>query len=259
MFAWLGLTRNRAKIPEYRALRAVPSRGLPAALAALESTEAHRARIDTIRQELLSEPQRPADDQPLLTTLVVPRRGGVLTMPLPDGSQCLPMFSTAVRAADYARTILSRGPTVEHLRSSPAQCARMLSDLRESGITSVTLDRCPRCMVSMTYRTTSLDSAERIVTMWSIQKASEIARVELYAGFASEAASAGRFDVARDVALEAVGHVTLEDPRLHELLRRLAVSLGDRALLRDAEAFLAFLNVATEQEQRPAPSSASGA
>jgi len=47
-------------------------------------------------------------------------------------------------------------------------------------------------------------------------------------------------EVARDVALEAIGHVTLEDPRLHFLLGQLALGLSDRVLLREARAHMAF-------------------
>ena len=48
--------------------------------------------------------------------------------------------------------------------------------------------------------------------------------------------------LARDVALEAVGHVTMEDPRLRLLLGQVAIRLGDRRLLGEAKAFLDFFN-----------------
>jgi hypothetical protein len=54
---------------------------------------------------------------------------------------------------------------------------------------------------------------------------------------------AGRLKEARDVTLQAVGHASLEDPRLHLLLGQLAVGLGDGPLLREAKAFLHFLNL----------------
>ena len=68
-------------------------------------------------------------------------------------------------------------------------------------------------------------------------------RTELYLAYALDAARASRLEEARDVALSAVGHVSLEDRRLRLLLGQLAVALGDRTLLREAKAFLRFLNL----------------
>jgi hypothetical protein len=48
-------------------------------------------------------------------------------------------------------------------------------------------------------------------------------------------------EVARDVALQVVGHVTPDNPSTHLLLGQVAVALGDRTLLREARAFLTFL------------------
>jgi hypothetical protein len=62
----------------------------------------------------------------------------------------------------------------------------------------------------------------------------------LYFAYALRSARAGQLEVARDVALEAVGHVSLEDPRPHLLLGELAVALRDRTLLQEAQAFLRF-------------------
>jgi hypothetical protein len=92
-----------------------------------------------------------------------------------------------------------------------------------------------------------------VVTVWSIHKAGELARLELYLDFATQAAGERRTDLARDVALETVGHVTMEDPRLHLLLGKLAVLLKDKALRRDAEAFLSFLNVERYQDRLREP------
>jgi hypothetical protein len=77
-----------------------------------------------------------------------------------------------------------------------------------------------------------------VITVWAIQKASEILRAELYLAYASGLARRGQLDAARDVALETVGHVTMENPRVHLLLGQLAVGLGDRPLLREAKTCL---------------------
>ena len=69
-----------------------------------------------------------------------------------------------------------------------------------------------------------------------------MARADLYLKFALEAARDGELETARDIALQTVGHVTLEDGRSHFLLGQIAVALRDRRLLREAQAFLQFLD-----------------
>lgn len=79
-----------------------------------------------------------------------------------------------------------------------------------------------------------------MLALWAIHKATEIARLQLYCAYALRSARAGQLEAARDVALEAVGHVSSEDPRPHLLLGELAVALGDRTLLQEAQMFLRF-------------------
>ena len=83
-----------------------------------------------------------------------------------------------------------------------------------------------------------MNSTAKVITSWKIFKATEMARLVLYFDYAQNAAKVGKFMVARDVALETVGHVTFEDPRLHLLLGKLGVQLGDKQLLREAIRFL---------------------
>jgi len=86
-----------------------------------------------------------------------------------------------------------------------------------------------------------MNSAKNVIAMRNIFKATEIARCGLYWTYARLAARSGDFLLARDVALELVGHVTLEDPRSHLLLGKLAIQLRDKRLLREAKEFLVLL------------------
>jgi len=164
-----------------------------------------------------------------------------MNLNLPDnGGQCLPIFSTPLRAADYARTLLHAGPRVRYLSTSPQQAVGMLRDVEEMGIRSFVLDPCPRCSVFTAIQCTSVKTGDDAVALWAIFKATEFSRATLYLTYALCAARAGRLEIARDVALETVGHVTLDDPRLHLLLGQIGVGLRDRTLFREAGEFLAF-------------------
>jgi len=56
-------------------------------------------------------------------------------------------------------------------------------------------------------------------------------------------ARTGALDEAREIVLETVAHVSLEDPRAHLLLGQIAVAQQDRTLLREAKAFLQFFQL----------------
>lgn len=243
MLDWLAGKRNRRELPEYSALRSTPTRGLPPDLKEAEDSESFTTSRENLQCELRKPPRRPLDDEPLFMELLEANGSGVVYITLPAGGRCLPVFSTPVRAFDYVRTLLATGPTVRYLHSSPVQLAQMLRDVEAIEIKTLALDRCPRCSIFTNVGTPSLKAADDLIGVWSIFKATELARLNLYFSYALEAARAGRIETARDVAMETVGHVSPEDPRPHLLLGELAVKLRDRKLLREARAFLRFLNL----------------
>lgn len=243
MLDWLFGKRKSKELPEYSLLRSMPTRGLPTELAEKERRETFSLRQDSLQRELLESPRRPADDKPLLTTLLGNEGSGVVTIRLPEREdRCLPVFSTSYRAADYKQTLLPHGPTARYLVSSPVQFIRMLRDLEALTIRSFAFDPCPRCTIFNSYYSCSVKAPGDVVTIWAIHKATEFARAELYFAYALESARAGRLEVARDVALETIGHVSLEDPNTHLLLGQVAVGLRDRVLLQEAKASLRLLN-----------------
>jgi len=243
MLDWL-LGRKRGELPLYDGLQSQPSRGLPPELAGREADESFAARVEALRRELLEPPRRPDDDAPLFVVLLDAGGRGVVTLDLPgDGGRCLTAFSTPVRAADYVQTLMAAGPRAQYLHSSPEEFARLLGDLEGVGIGVFAPDRCPRCPTFNIVATDSVRTADDALAVWAVFKSSQRARADLYFEFALDAARAGRLEVARDVALEAVGHVTMEDPRPHLLLGQLGVGLGNRGLVREAKAFLGFLRL----------------
>ena len=246
MLEWLlGKKKRGGELPLYAGLRSFPSRGIPPELAGREADESFAARAEALQRGLLVPPRRPQDDGPLFTLLLDAGGRGVVTLDPPGGGggPCLPAFSTPLRAADYAQTQLGAGPAVGYLHSSPAEFARLLGDVGGAGITSFALDRCPRCPTFGAVTIGPAMTAGDVLRLWAVFKSTELARADLYVEFALDEARAGRLAVAREVALETVGHVTPEDPRAHLLLGQLGVGLGDRGLVREARAFLGFLGL----------------
>ena len=241
MFDWLKRAKNNDGLPEYSAIRQTPNRGLPAELQAREASEDFRARRSAIELRHREDSRRPREDEPLFTALVARNQNGMLTMALPDGTQCLPVFGSPHRAFDYTHTLLAKGPATSYLSSTPIQLASMLGKLREMGIGHFALDRCPRCSVAVTIDSASIRGADDLITCWILSRAADLARIELYLDYAREAALSGTRMVAREVAFETVAHVGFEDPRPHYLLGQVAVALDDRELLKEAKAFLRYL------------------
>ncbi len=178
--------------------------------------------------------------------MLVDPDGNFVAVNLPDDdARCIPVFSTPFRAADYYRALLNRGPRLQYLCSNSIQFLQMVRAFEESGIDWITIDRCPRCsnVIIRVIGTTSIKAPDDAVVLWAIHKAGELARAELYLAFAQESARAGKLELARDVAVEAVGHVTMEDPRLHLLLGKIAIVRGDGRLIGEAKAFLEFFGM----------------
>lgn len=233
---------RRRELPEYAALRAAPSRALPPDLAEHERSDTFATHRETIQRDLITRGREAADEGPQLVSLLAADGSGLLTMALPeDQGRCLLVFSTAFRAADYLQALDVPGPPLQYLASPPSKVVDLLRDVHASGIEQFALDRCPRCDVFTTIACDSVTSTDAAITAWAITKATEFARLDLYTEYVVGAARLGRFEVARDVALETVGHVSLEDPRPHLLLGQLALALGDRDLLGEARAFLQYL------------------
>jgi len=163
--------------------------------------------------------------------------------------RCLLVFSSQLRAADYAR-IQMPGEKFERCCSTPAQAVMVIQQCCEDTNTSdVALDRCPRCDVLTALSVANLDTADKLIHAWKLLKAVDIARCDLYWNYARIAAREDNLVVARDVALQLVGHVTAEDPRTHLLLGKLAIRLRDQQLLREARSFLDLLKQPAVQEE----------
>jgi hypothetical protein len=245
MLEWLtGKKKHKDELPAYSRLKLTPMCGIPPELAGSEASEFFETRRDARQHELLEPAVRPADDEPLFTELVGTEDETFVTITLPDDSGgCLPVFSSPLRAGDYVQTLLPEGPSVRYLRSTPRELAEMRPAVEEAGVKAFTLNRCPRCDTFGAVGSGSVRTADDLLAVWAVFKATELERANLYFAFALVSARAGWLEDARDVALETVGHVTLEDPRPHLLLGQLGVGLGDRRLVREAKAFLRFLGV----------------
>jgi hypothetical protein len=125
------------------------------------------------------------------------------------------------------------------------QLLKLLSSLRDAGIETLALDRCPRCS---TFATVTLDESatqDTLISLWAISKATELARLNLYLNYAQTLAVGARFALARQVAYETIAHVAPDSPQAHLLLGELGVALRDRRLVGEAETFLRFLRAET--------------
>lgn len=227
-------------IPVYSAILERPSRTLPAGLVERESSPQFTQHRDGWQQKLLSQP-RPNDTQHVVTTLAVPG-GGVATFDLPDGSARAGLyFSSPVRAADYKDSMGREGAPGQLLALTLPGFLQMMRDLEAQGVTAISFDRCPRCTEVTILQTAEITTIEQAWNVRCVYKAREISREQLYFAYALDAARDGHLDEAREVALEAAAHVTLEDPNLHLLLGQLGLALADTTLTAEALALLKLM------------------
>jgi len=233
-------SRSRSDLPYYTAVERTRPGKIRGDFSELEnSPEIDRLRAE-FESELLSPPRLPAEDEPLLTSLLV-APSGFFTVTLPNSTPCLLIFSTPLRAAEYAR--IHAGPLqLSYLSSTPREFVQMLGDLRSRGnIQSFGLDVCPHCMTFAVLNTNSILTPAGVVKIWAIHKSGQLARESVYFARAQAAARRGDFQEAKEVALEAIQHVTTDSARLHLLLGKVALSLKEKEIFGEAEAFLEFL------------------
>ena len=187
--------------------------------------------------------QRPADDQPLFITFASAKSGAPLSVQFSDSEgPCLLAFSSPVRAADYCRVRMGLAAEPHYRHSTPREFVRMVGDLRRATVRSLALDPCPRCDLITVMTPEWSDDPSPALEAWAVFKGTEVARFELYMDFAMSAAQRQEWTVARDVALELVGHVSAEPPHVHLLLGKLALLLRDGELLQGAKDWLKFLD-----------------
>ena len=223
MLRWLKQRLGNSELPEYTRLRETPTRQLPARVGDAGLSEMFDTRRAEIRAQLWEH--RPQADDPLFVGLASKDRTGFVTLPI-EGKMSLLVFTSPHRAADYRR--------------DPKRLLEDFPDMIASGIEYFTLDRCPRCAVVLACGMASYATADDVIDQWAIQQSTELARAELYTSAALAYARDGDYDLARDLALETIGHVRLEDPRAHLLLGAVAVATRDKVLLREARQFLQF-------------------
>jgi hypothetical protein len=241
MFDWLFRKSPHGGLPYYKVLERNQHGRNRRDFSDLEKSPEIDRLSTQFRSELLSQPRRPKEDQPLLTSFIT-GPASFFTIRLPNSIPCLLCFSSPIRAAAYARTH-ARALRLKYLSSSSQQFAQMLGELRHSrAIQDFAMDVCPHCLTFPAIQIKELMTPDDILKIWSICKSAELARESLYFTRAKEAADRGDQQEAREIALEAIQHMTMESARLHLLLGQIAVSLKDKDLLRDARAFLEFLH-----------------
>jgi hypothetical protein len=238
------LRRRRAsQPPTYTGLEALARQETPATLLQAEESSEFRARQDALVQHLMSVDVRPGVTAPAFFSLRT-GQGGVLTIPMPnDSGQCVPIFTSPYRAADYCRVVFQSADAMQYAVSSATEVTRMFPHFLAAGITSLTVDRCPRCAVFAAAVISAEKRSEDLLSLWAIAQASRASRVELWLDFAGDAFRRGDAAAARDVLMQCVAHVSGEDRRVHLFMREVAQKLGNRRLEQEAEAFLQFLAV----------------
>lgn len=230
--------KKQLEFPMYARLLQVPTQPLPSGLHEREQHPDQRVFRDAIQQQLLAQLQKYQPDEQLFTALLLPKRG-VVTIPLPaTGEHCLPVFSSPHRAADYVQMLLSKEARVSYLASNAGQFLQMLRDLERVGVTSVAVDRCPRCDIFTTIETSSLRAVTDVHFILATSLAMAMHRANVYWAYVVEQAQQGRYDEAQLVAIETVGHVTLDDTRIHLLIGMLALARKDQSLLQESKTML---------------------
>ena len=228
--------------PTYTLLWSVSTRKVRADLARLEKSPKQDELRGAFERGILASRLLPTVDDQILNIFVRGADSIALVIPSPDesASRCIPVFTERWRAMDYVLTLHPRERDLRVAVMSAAEFVATLRDLEKNGSFTFAIDRCPRCDGFLTYETSMADTPGHFIRMMVVQKAAEMAQRHLYWTYALTKAHGAQFEVARDVALEIVAHVTMADPNTHLLLGQVGIALGDDQLVREAHTFLRF-------------------
>jgi hypothetical protein len=242
-------------LPHYSALDQNAKLDVPEALRAAAKSDLLIDRAQELQKRLMSPPNRPPDDQSLFTFFVASEQVGVITYQAPLSGTCVPVFMAAIDAGEYKRLLL-RDIQTRYMVSSAVQFLKMVRDVEPTGVRTIAFNRCPRFAADSVRLPTGvvfnlhdpgmiatrfLQTPSDVIEVWSVHTAKRHALVEVSLAFALKEARAGHLEIARDIALDALGHITLNEPHLHLVLGQAAIGLRDARLFGEARAFLEFL------------------
>ena len=231
---------SSGELPQYTQLRSGIGPDLPQNVADAErGSPLIMTQAKEVMDELQRPPLRPSDDTKILVSITDGR--GPVSLVAPTGEQCVLLFTSPYAADDYVRLRLQDMPSLTLAVSSASELVRLFRALGPKS-SRMTVDKCPRCRDVAAMPTSVLTLPERIIEVWSIFMGTKKARSDMYLSYANKARDAGNLELARDIALGLVAHVTPDDSRAHQLIRDVAVQLHDARLQREADAYLAFLS-----------------
>lgn len=230
--------------PHYTRFSDVVELELPSQVETWEASEDFANTCESIARALIASGKRKGSGHPFFISALLPKNQGIASVQTRDGAmrRCAVFFSSATRLADYAQLLLG-GIELAEVQFTAEEFVESMRTLESGGIQQFTLDRCPRCWNFAVASTRSIRTTDDAIAHWSFVKAVEYARADYYYQLAERMLSSGDCKGARDLALQAVLHVTLEDPRFHLLLVEAGQRMNDKTLIDEARLTLKQLNV----------------
>src|SRR5215467_15446088 len=186
---WRWFSSQKDGFPAYSLLQREPRRAHPEDLDVQEKSDEYKLRYKRLGSELCAQV---TDENTPRFFHFLKEKGQQLQVLTPEfNGGCLLAFSSALRAADYARVQVPK-KKFEYFCSSPAQAAFGITEMREkAGVSHIALDRCPRCNVFTAVGTLNWTSPTDLILLWKTAKAIEITRCNLYLDYARAAAAKG--------------------------------------------------------------------
>jgi hypothetical protein len=230
--------------PQYTRFSDVVELELPPQVETWEASEDFANSCESIARSLIASGKRRGTDHTFFISALLPGNRGIASVQTREGAmrRCAVFFSSATRLADYAQLLLS-GIELAEVRFTAGEFVESMRTLESGGIQQFTLDRCPRCWNFAVASTGSVRTADDAIAHWSFVKAVEYARADFYFQLAEQMLAAGDYLGVRNLALQAVLHVTLEDPRFHLMLVEVGQRMNDQTLIDEARLTLKQMKI----------------
>lgn len=200
---------------------------------------------DEVLARLLSDDHRPATSDAIFYTILVDsedRSGHSFLTFGEERNRCLLLFSSAIRANYYAAEILGRDRLVQTILYTAEELSSNVDALAASGISSITVDKCPACTQFTVVPIEELKRTKAAIDIWGIFSSTRITMADLMLEDARRLKDSGETKAAISVCLDALECVDMDRPDILLFLGECAVSSDDKVLAEGVANYLTMFD-----------------
>jgi len=229
-----GVSKNHHNFPQYTPPRPLKQRCHEVPNSDLSDLA---RRHDSLFAQLYSSEHRPREGKKMFFAILV-SENAFLTLQNDDGSYCLLLFTSPVRANYYGSEILGYDKPLMVQLLSASDIFSNMGKFGESGVKQVTFDKCANCEIQTVIPLSEIKSADDIIEIWAVFSSTRILMKEELLKQAYQFFNERNYKKTKSICMDIVECTDIDCPEVHLLLGKCAVRTHDDQLKKQAHDFL---------------------